>query len=65
MSTEPSASNAENFVLNLEGSKKLHYYGSEAGTVKVSIATAATEEDTRFDTVKKVLVYSRCRESLL
>ena len=32
------------------------------GTVKVSIATAATEEDTRFDTVKKELVYSSCRE---
>ena len=27
--TEHFASNAENFVLNLEGSKKLHYYSSE------------------------------------
>ena len=28
--TEHSASNAENFVLNLEGLKKLHYYALEA-----------------------------------
>ena len=29
VSTEHSTSNAENFVLNLEELKKLHYYGSE------------------------------------
>ena len=33
--------------------------------MKVSVVTVAAEEDTRFDTVKKVLVYSHCRESLL
>ena len=27
-------------------------------------ATVATDENTRFDTVKRVFVYSHCRESL-
>ena len=68
---EHSASNAENFALIKSQRKKIeettltYDYGYEALWKWAYIATVATEEETQFDTVKKELVYSRCRESLL